>query len=287
MNKTCRNNKFTSLITVERNSTNIEQKKERALKKISKFGPNKYQFSHRIDKTEDLVEEPDDERKKKCISIGPTETKKFIPIKLSFSKETEERSKSIDAKPIMPQEPDLIVETQSIDKEETECKRKREDVKSTPRNEDFLPDFGCNMDGKIKSENDRVNPHQKIDKISLSGRPIRSSSKRSSFEIKLGINEKGRKQHLNILSSSNSSRSKSREKNSLALTMNPISTTNFKYAIGNLPIKVSSDDMLFSFRNQVTTNRSVKESESSQLSEAINSRHGEVTYFLTSLEDSI
>lgn len=93
---------------------------------------------------------------------------------------------------------------------------------------------------------------------------------------------------MNILSSSNSSRSKSKEKMSLALTMNPISTTNFKYAIGNLPIKVSrDDDMLFSFRNQVMTNRSIKDSETNQLPESINSRHGEITYLLTSLEDSI
>ncbi len=68
--------------------------------------------------------------------------------------------------------------------------------------------------------------------------------------------------------------------------MNPISNNNFKYAIGNLPIKVSrDDDMLFSFRNQVVTNRSIKESDTSQLPESINSRHGEITYLLTSLED--
>lgn len=70
--------------------------------------------------------------------------------------------------------------------------------------------------------------------------------------------------------------------------MNPISSNNFKYAIGNLPIKVSrDDDMLFSFRNQVVTNRSIKESETSQLPESINSRHGEITYLLTSLEDRV
>jgi hypothetical protein len=66
---------------------------------------------------------------------------------------------------------------------------------------------------KIKSENDRVNPHQNADRMSFSGRAIRSNSKRSSFEVKLAkAKESGRKQNLNILSSSNSSRSKSKEK---------------------------------------------------------------------------
>lgn len=70
--------------------------------------------------------------------------------------------------------------------------------------------------------------------------------------------------------------------------MNPISTTNFKYAIGNLPIKVSrDDDMLFSFRNQVMTNRSIKDNESNQLPEYITSRHGEIAYLLTNMEDNI
>ena len=70
--------------------------------------------------------------------------------------------------------------------------------------------------------------------------------------------------------------------------MNPISTTNFKFAIGNLPIKVSrDDDMLFSFRNQVMTNRSIKESESNQIPEYITSRYGEISYLLTNLEDNV
>ena len=176
---------------------------------------------------------------------------------------------------------------------DTEVKRKREDVKSTPRNEEFLPEFGCKSDDsiieikKIRSENDRKNPRKETDKISFSGRPVRSNSKRTSFEVELATKEKW-KMPMNILSSSNSSRSKSKEITSFALTMNPISTTNFKYSIGNLPIKVSrDDDMLFSFRNQVMTNRSIKDVDTSQLPESINSKHGEITYLLTSLEDSI
>lgn len=55
------------------------------------------------------------------------------------------------------------------------------------------------------------NNHNK-DRLSFSGRPIRSSSKRSSFEIKLSSKERSHKLNLNILSSSNSSRSKSKEK---------------------------------------------------------------------------
>ena len=70
--------------------------------------------------------------------------------------------------------------------------------------------------------------------------------------------------------------------------MNPISSTNFKYAIGNLPIKVSrDDDMLFSFRNQVMSNRSVKENEVDQLPESINSKHGKITYLMANLENNI
>ena len=70
--------------------------------------------------------------------------------------------------------------------------------------------------------------------------------------------------------------------------MNPISSTNFKFAIGNLPIKVSrDDDMLFSFRNQVVTSFPIKESESNQIPEYITSRHGEIEYLLTNLEDNV
>ena len=70
--------------------------------------------------------------------------------------------------------------------------------------------------------------------------------------------------------------------------MNPISSTNFKYAIGNLPIKVSrDDDMLFSFRNQVVSNRSAKDNELDQLPESINSKHGQITYMLANLENNV
>lgn len=141
---------------------------------------------------------------------------------------------------------------------------------------------------KINSENNRKIPKQDPDKISIPKRPARNSSKRLSFDIKFKNKDIGKKISLKLMSSSNSSRSKSKEKNNLALTMNPISTNNFKYAIGNLPIKVSrDDDMLFSFRNQVMTNRSTKDNEKSQLPESINSRHGEITYLLTSLEDRV
>lgn len=216
-------------------------------------------------------------------------------MKLSFTKNKEHQSsKNIvdDANEINDQE--AFIERRSLDREPMDTRRKREDIKSTPRNEDFLPDFGCNKDiteietKKIRSENDRTNLHKDSEKVCFSGRAVRSSSKRSSFEVKLSGREKGRNPRLNILSSSNSSRSKSKEKVSFALTMNPISTTNFKYAIGNLPIKVSRDhDMLFSFRNQVATNRSIKESEGPQLPESVNSKHGEITYLLTSLEDIV
>lgn len=223
------------------------------------------------------------------------ESKLVKPLKLSFAKGKEyQSSKNVidDTDEVRSQ--DAFLERRSVDREPIDTKRKREDIKSTPRNDDFLPDFGCNKDiaevetKKIKSENDRTNVHKDSEKNYFSGRAVRSSSKRSSFEIKLSSREKGRNPRLNILSSSNSSRSKSKEKASFALTMNPISTTNFKYAIGNLPIKVSrDDDMLFSFRNQVTTNRSIKESEAAQLPESINSKHGEITYLLTSLEDIV
>lgn len=70
--------------------------------------------------------------------------------------------------------------------------------------------------------------------------------------------------------------------------MNPISTTNFKHAIGNLPIKASrDDDMLFSFRNQAMSNRSIKETDSEQLPESINSKHGKITYLMANLEENI
>lgn len=241
------------------------------------------------------MEEDEDERKKKCISIGPIENTKVKPLKLSFNKPVDHLSSTNNADNANESKSqDAAIEKVSLSKEDTECKRKREDVKSTPRNEDFVPDFGCNMETdslkvkKIKSENDRTVPQRDSEKISFSGRAYRSNSKRSSFELKLASKEKCKRQNLNILSSSNSSRSKSKEKAGLALTMNPISTTNFKYAIGNLPIKVSrDDDMLFSFRNQVMTNRSLKDSETNQLPESINSKHGEITYLLTSLEDNI
>jgi hypothetical protein len=70
--------------------------------------------------------------------------------------------------------------------------------------------------------------------------------------------------------------------------MNPISTTNFKFAIGNLPIKVSrDDDMLFSFRNQVVTNIPHKDSDPNQMPECITKRHGEIEYLLTNLEENM
>lgn len=73
-----------------------------------------------------------------------------------------------------------------------------------------------------------------------------------------------------------------------ALTMNPISTTNFKFAIGNLPIKVSrDDDMLFSFRNQVVGNIPIKDNEINQIPECITKRHGEIEYLLTNIEENM
>lgn len=94
--------------------------------------------------------------------------------------------------------------------------------------------------------------------------------------------------HYQIPSSSNDSRGKSKKRLGLALTMNPISTTNFKHAIGNLPIKASrDDDMLFSFRNQAMSNRSIKESDTEQLPESINSKHGKITYLMANLEENI
>lgn len=160
--------------------------------------------------------------------------------------------------------------------------------------EDFLPDFGYNKDvphlkmKKIRSEKGCSDQESEREKINFSCRAFRSNSKRSSFEIKLSSKERSNKLNINVLSSSNSSRSKSKEKKGFALTMNPISTTNFKFAIGNLPIKVSrDDDMLFSFRNQVVTNRSIKENDSNQIPEYITSRYGEISYLLTNLEDNV
>lgn len=162
--------------------------------------------------------------------------------------------------------------------------------------EDFLPDFGYNKDvshlnmKKIRSEKGWHDQESEKEKTKYSWRVFRSNSKRSSFEIKLSSKDRSNKLNLNILSSSNSSKSKSKskEKKGFALTMNPISSTNFKFAIGNLPIKVSrDDDMLFSFRNQVVTNRSVKENESNQIPEYITSRYGEISYLLTNLEDNV
>jgi len=196
---------------------------------------------------------------------------------------------------ICTQSDEVIVNSKSICKDEISSKPEVNEVQSNTPNEEVSSQLTDSKEDdpkrkKIHSENEHANIHQNNDRISFSGRAARSNSKRSSLEMKTANEQKDsfRKPRLNMLSSSNSSRSKSKEKASFALTMNPISTTNFKYAIGNLPIKVSrDDDMLFSFRNQVMTNRSIKESETNQLPESINSRHGKITYLLTSLEDTV
>lgn len=230
----------------------------------------------------DISDEVPDERKQKAVSIGPMEVQPYD--KLS----SQNLFKIVDDGSIQ-----NMLDAEENDQSADEAKDI--EVKSTPRITEFLPDFGCQKDHarlkikKIRSENDRSNSNEVKDKVAFSERSIRSSSIRSSFEIKLSKKCSAKKNpNYPILSSSNSSRSKSKKRLGLALTMNPISTTNFKYAIGNLPIKVSrDDDMLFSFRNQVTTNRSAKENETDQLPEAINSKHGKITYLMANLEDNI
>jgi len=170
-------------------------------------------------------------------------------------------------------------------------RRDRETIKSTPRIKEVLPEFGYPQRSgrikikKIRSENDRSNSNEIKDNVTFSDRDIGSSSKRSSFKIKLPKKYSAKKNSSYlVLSSSNSSRSKSKKRIGLALTMNPISSANFKYAIGNLPIKVSrDDDMLFSFRNQIMSNRECQ----STLPESINSKHGKITYLMANLEDNI
>lgn len=72
-----------------------------------------------------------------------------------------------------------------------ENRGRNEDVNSTPRTKEFLPDFGCQRNSarlrakKIKSESDRPNSEERHPKIAFSDRAIRSRSKKSSFEIKL------------------------------------------------------------------------------------------------------
>jgi hypothetical protein len=278
--------------SVERDATNIEQRKEKAIKNFGKFKGRKCQHSQRVREQENLI--PCNSRDhKKCISIGPIENKITKPLKMSFTKDREHLlSRQLS---ICTQSDEVIVNSKSICKDEISSKPEVNEVQSNTPNEEVSSQLTDSKEDdpkrkKIHSENEHANIHQNNDRISFSGRAARSNSKRSSLEMKTANEQKDsfRKPRLNMLSSSNSSRSKSKEKASFALTMNPISTTNFKYAIGNLPIKVSrDDDMLFSFRNQVMTNRSIKESETNQLPESINSRHGKITYLLTSLEDTV
>jgi hypothetical protein len=55
---------------MEINSTNIEQRKEKAIKNLGKMPPKKDKHSHRL-KIEKLVDFSKEEHKTKCISIGP------------------------------------------------------------------------------------------------------------------------------------------------------------------------------------------------------------------------
>lgn len=100
---------------------------------------------------------------------------------------------------------------------DSSSKRKREDAKSTPKNEDFLPDFGCNKGSsakeskKIKSEN-RTNSHGNSEKISLTGKSRRESSKRLSFDVKFKTKDLAEADSLKMMSSPNSSRERGKSK---------------------------------------------------------------------------
>lgn len=66
MHKTCRDKNFGSLISpIDRNSTNIEERKEKAIKNFRKLEATKLQHSHRVEKGEVLGETNDEDRKKK------------------------------------------------------------------------------------------------------------------------------------------------------------------------------------------------------------------------------
>lgn len=101
---------------------------------------------------------------------------------------------------------------------DSSSKRKREDAKSTPKNEDFLPDFGCNKESsakgskKIKSENNRTNSHGNSEKVSLTGKSRRESSKRLSFDIKFKNKDLAEADSLKLMSSPNSSRERGKSK---------------------------------------------------------------------------
>lgn len=195
VHKTCRDKKFANLISsVERDATSIEQRKEKAIKNFKKFKGKKNQNSQRNRENETLVDTNPQERKK-CISIGPIENRVSRPLKLSFTKDRdfllpkqgidlENETKSVEAK----------IEIKSSDKCKSEKDKKNEehkkhismDLDSNDFEEQQLESIDFH---KIKSENDRENPHQNIDRMSFSGRAIRSNSKRSCFEVKLAKNK--------------------------------------------------------------------------------------------------
>ena len=168
--------------SVERDATNIEQRKEKAIKNFGKFKGRKCQHSQRVREPENMINS-NSQGRKKCISIGPIENKITKPLKMSFTKEKEHLlSRQLS---ICTLSDEAVVGPRSVCKEDTLSKPEVDEVQSNTPNEEIPNNLIDNEKEddlkmkKIQSENEHANPHQNKDRISFSGRAIFS---RWSFE---------------------------------------------------------------------------------------------------------
>ena len=114
------------------------------------------------------------------------------PFKLTFPKDSEHKQLKIngiewiDAKSM-----DDWVNATNLNIEDNQNMRICTGPKSSPKNEEFLPDFGWNKDSalweivKVRHEEIRSEKDSDKNKLTYSCKAMRSNSKRSSFEIKL------------------------------------------------------------------------------------------------------
>ena len=113
------------------------------MKNIGKFKSKKTQHSHRVAKEKNLEGIGKDQRKKKSISIEPGKKRNNEELKENKKESFHKHHSSKHLHEDLIDEKDCKrINKNSFDKEAVEIKRKREECKSTPRNKDFLPDFG-------------------------------------------------------------------------------------------------------------------------------------------------